>query len=350
MSTKKRNFGLDVLRAISIVLVLIAHKVHLPIDLGVLGVQIFFILSGFLIGQILISDFQGENSFSTVLHFWKRRWFRTLPLYYLVLTLMIIFSKNPFGWKVIIYYFFLQANILGIDFFPVTWSLVVEEWFYIFLPLASLTFFRKGIQPKRFLIFVFSFICFFFLARFFWNYYEKGVIIYQFDCLLLGVLLAAIKKSYVTIYARLAIWPLALIGLGGVVFLVALMGNLGSHGVFNPFYKVTWYFLLSLGIAFILPFLENSFFVNHSLVRFRMLHRLITWISILAYSLYLLHPTFYALSFSFPMFLLTLVQFLLLFGVCFCLLIFYERPLMNLREECSWTNYLLSVKTAFRSA
>lgn len=350
MSAKKRNFGLDVLRAISIVLVLIAHKVHLTVELGVLGVQIFFILSGFLIGQILISDFQGANSFSTVLHFWKRRWFRTLPLYYLVLTLMIIFSKNPFGWKVIIYYFFLQANVLGIDFFPVTWSLVVEEWFYIFLPLASLTFFRKGIQPKRFLIFLFSFICFFFLARFFWNYFEKGVILYQFDCLLLGVLLAAIKKNYARIYKRLAVWPLALMGLIGVFFLVALMGNVSNHGVFNPFYKVTWYFMISLCISSLLPFFENACSINYSLFDNNPLHKLITWTSILSYSLYLLHPACYALDFSLPIVVTNVLQFILLIGISFLLFVFYERPVMNLRDDCSWSNYLHSVKTAIRSA
>ena len=348
MSAKKRNFGLDVLRALSIVLVLIAHKIQLRIELGVLGVQIFFILSGFLIGQILISDFQGANSFSTVLHFWKRRWFRTLPLYYLVLTLMIMFGNNPFGWKVIIYYFFLQANFLGIEFFPITWSLVVEEWFYIFLPLASLTFFRKGIQPKRLLIVIFSFICIFFLARFFWSYFEKGVILYQFDCLLLGVLLSAIKRHYAAIYARLAIWPLACIGLIGVIFLVAFMGNVSSHSIFNSFYKVTWYFLVSLSIAFILPFVEISYFLNQSLLRFHLFYRLITWTSILSYSLYLLHPAFYSISLPLPLIVLNFLQFLFLVIVCFFILIFYERPVMNLRDEFSWTNYILSLKTAMR--
>ena len=350
MSAKKRNFGLDVLRAISILLVLIAHKVHLPVELGVLGVQIFFILSGFLIGQILMSDFQGANSLSTVFHFLKRRWFRTLPLYYLLLTLKIIFAKNPFGWKVIVYYFFLEANFLGISFFRNSWSLVVEEWFYIFLPLASLTFFRNGLQPRRFLIVVFSFICFFFLTRFLWNYYEKGVILYQFDCLLLGVLLAAIKKHYVRIYARLAIWPLALVGLVGVIVLVALMGRLGSHGVFNPFYKVTWYLLISICISLILPVVETSIWLNTKLESFRPLSRLITWLSVLSYSLYLLHPIFYILYLPLPSYQLTILQIFLLFGASFFIFVIYERPVMNLREGFSFSNYLRSVKFAFKAS
>ena len=350
MSAKKRNFGLDVLRALSIVLVLIAHKIQLRIELGVLGVQIFFILSGFLIGQILISDFQGTNSLATVFHFWKRRWFRTLPLYYLVLTLMIIFGNNPFGWKVIIYYFFLQANFLGIDFFPITWSLVVEEWFYIFLPLASLTFFRKGIQPKRLLIVIFSFICIFFLARFFWSYFEKGVILYQFECLLLGVLLAAIKKHYFAVYTRLAIWPLAVTGFVGVIFLLAVMGNVINHPLFDPFYNVTWYFILSLCIASILPFFENSRFINYGLFVDNPIYKFITWISILSYSLYLLHPACYTLDFGLPILVTSLLQIISLFSSSFLLFVLYERPVMNLRDEFSWKNYFWSVKSAIKQS
>ena len=98
-----RVFGLDLLRCGAILLVLSVHFVesitpnevtkfyftYLHVD----GVGLFFVLSGFLIGTILIKDFLKYGiSFSTLLNFWKRRWFRTLPNYYLVLLSVLGFN------------------------------------------------------------------------------------------------------------------------------------------------------------------------------------------------------------------------------------------------------------------
>jgi peptidoglycan/LPS O-acetylase OafA/YrhL len=223
----------------------------------------------------------------------------------------------------------------------------VEEWFYIFLPLASLTFFRKGIQPKYFLIFVLSFIGFFFLARFLWNYFEKGVVLYQFDCLLLGVLLATLKKHYNKVFAKLAGLPIALCGLIGVILLVNLMGNMGTHGIYDTFYKVTWYFLLSFCISAILSFVESSRWINVNLASQGLLNRCFTWTSILSYSLYLLHPSFYKLTFDLPLLFSNTIMFVLLFLTAFFLFIIYERPFMNLRDGFSFRAYLCSIKVTF---
>jgi peptidoglycan/LPS O-acetylase OafA/YrhL len=345
MSTKKRNFGLDLLRAISILLVLIAHKIQLPVELGLLGVQVFFILSGYLIGQILLADFEGANSFSTVLHFWKRRWFRTLPMYYLVLTLLIFFGNNPYGWKVIVYYFFLQANFIGIDLFPVSWSLVVEEWFYIFLPLSTFLFFPKGIRPKFYLKFVFFFIGFFYIIRFAWTYLEKGL--YQFETLLLGVLLATLKTHFTSFYEKLAKPKIALSGLLAVFFLIYIMGNMSDHELYSAFYRVTWYLLLSISIACILPFFELSWAVNDLSEKNHIIHTIVTWTSVLSYSLYLLHPFFYGINFNSVNAVTCTFQFVLLFGFSFITYFFFERPVTNLREKNYWSKYYSKVKDVF---
>ena len=81
MEKSNRIFGLDVIRSISIFLVLLSHTFAIQIfEFGILGVEIFFVLSGFLIGQILIRNFDSGISLSKITDFWKRRWFRTLPL------------------------------------------------------------------------------------------------------------------------------------------------------------------------------------------------------------------------------------------------------------------------------
>jgi peptidoglycan/LPS O-acetylase OafA/YrhL len=86
----RRNFGLDLFRTIAILMVLISHlgineDYTFGVNLGSLGVEIFFVLSGFLIAQILIKSFTKNLSFESVISFWTGRWFITLPLYYLII-------------------------------------------------------------------------------------------------------------------------------------------------------------------------------------------------------------------------------------------------------------------------
>ncbi len=344
MVGKQRNFGLDVVRAISIILVLIAHRFSFNFELGVVGVQIFFVLSGFLIGQILLNDFKNGGNISILLKFWKRRWYRTLPLYYLVLLIKICFYGNPYGWKMIAYFLFLQANFIGIEFFPVSWSLVVEEWFYLFVPIATFIFFAKGIDPNKFMLFLFGFILFFLSARFFWNYLHKGIIIYQFDCLLLGVLLALLKLHFNSAYLKLNSLPLFLFGVVGIVIFTFILGDIGYVPVFDPFHRVIWYFLISICILCIIPFAELSIFINERIKRIKHLYIFFTWTSILTYSIYLIHPEVYSLHFEIPEIFNIAIQVLVLYSVSYVIYSLYEHPMMSLRENFSFQQYVRSIK------
>ncbi|MCW3077625.1 MAG: putative acyltransferase, partial [Bacteroidetes bacterium] len=270
--------------------------------------------------------------------------YRTLPLYYLVLLLKILIFGNPYGYKIIVYFLFLQANFIGIDFFSVSWSLVVEEWFYIFLPLAAFMFFSKGIQPRKFIVFLLAIIAFFFLARFFWNYYHKGVIIYQFDCLLLGVLIALMKIYYRTLYLRLNSILLFLSGLAGIIFLTFLLGDMHIITVYDTFFRVTWYFMISICIAIIIPFIEQSAFLNISLKKIKPLYFFFSWTSILTYSIYLLHADVYRLHLNVPEYVNVFLQVILLYGLSFIVYAFYEHPMMSLREQLSFGQYWRTIK------
>ena len=118
--------------------------------LGWAGVDLFFVLSGFLIGGILLDARKADNYFQI---FYLRRFFRILPIYYLWLTLFGlatfligpslggIYPNNPSSAKLLpAYYLFLQ-NYLGMPFWSfawlwlaVAWSLGVEEQFYLVSP------------------------------------------------------------------------------------------------------------------------------------------------------------------------------------------------------------------------
>jgi peptidoglycan/LPS O-acetylase OafA/YrhL len=106
---KTRAFGLDLARAAAILLVLVAHSSHLwgpyfqsmGIDVartsllaGVEGVELFFCLSGFLIGGLLLEIDSRGGSASAVKIFLIRRWMRTLPLYYLTLAFFRFFNLS----------------------------------------------------------------------------------------------------------------------------------------------------------------------------------------------------------------------------------------------------------------
>jgi peptidoglycan/LPS O-acetylase OafA/YrhL len=135
---KGRIYGLDVMRAAAMICVILTHSgIRTIYDMryGIVAVESFFVVSGFLIGAILIRDFKDGVNFSTVSYFWKKRWFRTLPLYYAVLLIKFIFIDQTPGWNILYYFVFLQSNIYGIDFLPVSWTLVVEEWFYFINPV-----------------------------------------------------------------------------------------------------------------------------------------------------------------------------------------------------------------------
>lgn len=139
-----RVLGLDLARAIAILLVLVAHLVHKVDFLGFYGVELFFALSGFLIGRILLDSFVDCDrwSFKHLLNFWKRRWWRTLPNYYLFIVVFAIFHSFTGGlpdletsWAFLLFGQCIDGNDA---FFSVSWSLCIEEWFYLLFPLPLL--------------------------------------------------------------------------------------------------------------------------------------------------------------------------------------------------------------------
>jgi len=139
--SKEHILALDGFRGLAILLVLLFHMFHFMF--GWCGVDLFFVLSGFLITGVLLESRGTPHYFS---NFWIKRILRIFPLYYLVLAIILIpktyFQINTVSFTSWTYWTYLQnwAYVIngafpdGKDTLNHFWSLAIEEQFYLFFP------------------------------------------------------------------------------------------------------------------------------------------------------------------------------------------------------------------------
>jgi peptidoglycan/LPS O-acetylase OafA/YrhL len=205
-----RILRLDILRALAITMVFIAHSVLSygesfllkPLQTGGIGVDLFFGLSGWLIGNQLFKELRKKNTID-IKRFWLRRWLRTLPAYYAVLclTLLQFEIKNtnydfPYS-----YFIFIQNYQFPLSFFTISWSLCVEEQFY--LVIAPLVLFSKNMNPKLKLSLLVILLITPSIFRFFEMYGHHDETHVSWDCCVMGVLLAYIKNQYSVTWGKI---------------------------------------------------------------------------------------------------------------------------------------------------
>lgn len=363
---KERIFGLDVLRATAIIMVVSSHvlwiypksNAFIPtlFELfGFWGVELFFVLSGFLIGSILYKTFINENfTLKSVFHFLKRRWFRTLPNYYLVLVLNILiafflgFSIENTG----SYFLFLQNfKSKSPAFFPESWSLSIEEFTYLLLPFSLFFSGSSKVKNKEklFLLVIVALILVFWMNKFYyhsqhkisnlseWNLNLKSVLIYRIDAILIGVLAAWFSFNYSSIWKQFK-GMFALIGFGVLFFLMFGIIPLNLTIEQNPFFwNVLYLPITSFAFAFLLPFFsEWKTHTNPVLYPVEL-------ISKISYSIYLLHYS--VILQLLKVFIdtsqmstterhfFTLIYLTITFLLSYILYRFYEKPMMNLRDK-----------------
>jgi peptidoglycan/LPS O-acetylase OafA/YrhL len=166
--------GLDTLRAFAVICVIIGHWFYnyyppfskagfiqlVIIPNGAFGVDLFFVLSGFLITSILLkAKAENVNNLHIIKNFIVRRALRIFPIYYLCLFFIFIF-KFPLEPDSMVYYLTYTVNfwVVKKNMFPIfghTWSLSVEEQFYLIWPWIVLF-----IKNPRLKIIMFCFILF----------------------------------------------------------------------------------------------------------------------------------------------------------------------------------------------
>jgi peptidoglycan/LPS O-acetylase OafA/YrhL len=148
LKSEQRLKGLDTLRAAAILGVLVTHYPKIPgqvlsraLNLGWVGVDLFFVLSGFLIGGQILKESAAARDIS-LKSFYVRRLLRTLPAYYVVLAIYFFLSPAP-GWRDLLF----AQNFDVIRAFTPSWSLCVEEQFYLAFPIVILALRQIRVSP-----------------------------------------------------------------------------------------------------------------------------------------------------------------------------------------------------------
>ena len=361
---KNRIFGLDLMRTVAISLVVFSHCVYFSSDIngiaftllnyaGLFGVEIFFVLSGFLIGRILYRKFVLEE-FTRIelVNFWKRRGLRTLPNYYLILVINVILGYFIFKdlpsdlWT---YFFFIQ-NFTSeqSSFFYESWSLSIEEFSYLIGPiLLYLTVFLpiRISKQKIFLLVSLLIILLFIITKIQyqnstsfntmleWTIQLKSVVIYRIDAVYYGFIAAYISIVYSNYWIRNRYNFLLL----GIVLFIGFNLSISLFEVSNPLVWNIFYLPInSIAISLSLPFLSNVH------LKKGITYKVVTFISHISYSIYLVHFTivlklmklFLPSNLSVIELSITILIYLgITLSISHLLYRFFEKPLLGLRKK-----------------
>jgi len=347
----KRIYGLDVFRSLAILIVMIQHSSILlkntilegfPYIPLVDGVDLFFVLSGFLIGSLLLKEInKSEFIFWDLFKFWVRRWLRTLPNYYLILFVNIILvhykiihgNENKISWKFLV--FFQNFNSPFTDFFWESWSLSVEEWFYLLFGICLFICIKIFKASKSYLIVSLLLIILPLIYRisinhkqvdeFWWDVTFRKTVLARLDAIGYGTLLAYLFYFYKEDLMKYKNHLFAI----GLIFLIFTINS--SKEVNSFFFKTLYFSLCSFSISLILPFFYFMNKGNFYLFKF------FTITSVLSYSLYLINlPVESILEIHFD-YINGIVKFLLFwifsYLLSFILYKYYEKPIMDLRDK-----------------
>jgi len=197
-----RSQVLDILRAVAILLVFSRHTGLPPFSMaGWAGVDLFFVLSGFLVSGLLFREYRESGRVRSA-RFLLRRGFKIYPQFYLLILLTLVLSPltglRGRGAKFAAEVFFVQNYFPGL--WGHTWSLAVEEHFYLLLAAVIGLLSRRGgedpFQPlARWIPVVFGAVLLFRIATYahdpLWSYYRNLYPSHlRIDSLLAGVLLS----------------------------------------------------------------------------------------------------------------------------------------------------------------
>uniref|UniRef100_UPI0034500EEE acyltransferase family protein n=1 Tax=Sphingomonas sp. TaxID=28214 RepID=UPI0034500EEE len=251
---------------------------------GAYSIDLFFVLSGFLIGSLYWRE-ERNDGHVRLLSFLKRRWLRTLPPYFAALSLswtaVWVARGTSFDLR---YLVFLQNYQTAISFFSISWTLCVEEHFYLVVPLG-LSFSRRFRTVRPFFLAVGLLAPVLFRAHYAdsaeagkwaFGYYRTAMHV-RFESLAFGTALAWVNIYRPKLWdqaARIARWSLApMVGACLLLYFVSAM----TQYILGPSAAAALFGTLLVAIAGRRPVVPGG------------LQRPVRAIAITSYSVYLIH-------------------------------------------------------------
>jgi peptidoglycan/LPS O-acetylase OafA/YrhL len=348
----KRVASLDFLRGLAAFAVAIPHYLTLNSTdwraadvFAITAVEVFFVLSGFVLAPQILNNVVGNPAVHLRV-FLMRRWMRTIPPYLVALFFISyitgqIWTADFARYFVYLQNLFFQANTN--DYYPVAWSLSVEEWYYVsFAPLLFLvaTLCKRadrGFAAVYAVCFIFTIVMF----RAIWGDYAhwdaeiRRVTIFRIDSIAFGFLLYLVfeKLRYFEagrpLATRIAVWAalfVACSAAGATITYLTMIDNSVSMHVFP-------YAAAAVGLSAVGLFRNLEFVFAER----RILSELGVYLGRISYTIYLFHlilamvlkPKLAALDM--PWQLLIYVAGL----VVFCLVFwrYFEKPILAARPR-----------------
>ncbi|MEL0244022.1 MAG: acyltransferase family protein, partial [Gammaproteobacteria bacterium] len=301
---------IDGLRAIAVLSVIFYHaKIIISgrdwFEGGFIGVDIFFVISGYLITRIILSEIKTTGSFS-FLNFYERRARRILPMLFVV-----IFASMPFAWQKLLpsdfveyaesilaslffgsnFFFYFRTTEYGADSsllkpFLHTWSLGVEEQFYLFFPILAIIAYKYfysnfltiliglsllSLQFSELMVVKNSDLNFYLPFSRFWE-------------LAIGSILAYRELHYKYSNNGFASKSLPIFGLYLIVYSILFFDAKTPHPSFHTLIPI-------IGVALIIGFASKDELVGKLLAS-----KPFVWVGLISYSAYLWHFPIFALS------------------------------------------------------
>lgn len=290
-----RELDLDVVRGVAILLAMGWHfnpVSGVPIvdvllwpgrTLGWAGVDLFFVLSGFLVGRIMLRERLKTGAFDRW-RFMKRRAFKLWPVLYVYLLAEVLFGDN--GWET-----FLIQNIVHLQNYLGTslaqlWSLAVEEHFYLIVAVLFPLFIKRSGTPRTLVVVMVSVLLTCLVLRVFGVKAGMSDVEIQWqthfrvDALAAGVLLAILCVHYERSFARLL--QLRLLWLTVTVLGIACLAILPRPGILSD---TVGYTVAYVSAASFMLLLYRSQFIAGARWAFRPIGHL----GVYSYGLYIWH-------------------------------------------------------------
>ncbi len=338
--------SLDGLRALSVTLVLVSHFVSATIFPGGLGVYVFFIISGFLITRLLLSERKAVGTISLG-QFYARRLLRLYPVIIVYTVIVVVLSFfvlgrpfNPAEPLSALFYFAnfwysireLHGQTAGLPF-AIFWSLSVEEHFYILFPFALVL--MRG-DPRRLAIAMMA-VCAISLGlrlmvAFLHPEYLSSLVFYyqsefRLDSIAFGVLLAAACE---TAAGRRLLGRLT----HPSVFIAAIAGVGLCLAIRDPWFRETVRYTLE-GVCLTVLVASVLFTNRYWPANILLNTAVMIWIGRLSYSLYVWHlgVSYFIEALGLPQRQEMLVDFVFSILVAVSSYYIIEQPFLTLRHR-----------------